>query len=439
VIGDVVTRTAGRRAVVMAVVMCAAGVPLLPTNEMKVTGTFIAGVVLLAGICASLWSGEKLQWTALDVPVIAFLVAAVAATVFGVNPRLSLVPSPSRGEGLLDYFVYLPMALAAARLSREEGREVVAVLLSAGGLIGAIGVGQYYGVDVTPWIGSRGFDYGIHSWSTLSNPDFLGGYVALVLPVGLAMAAGARTSGQWWGYASASTLLYAALLASQTRSAWAAVAIASGILLWRLPRSVVAYRRLALLGLAFAAVTMIMAITQPRVSLSGRAALAFNGGDSSMRGRLWIWEHSLIMIRERPMLGWGFSAVQDHLPGIGTPGYGRVFGQSPVVIDVAHNDLLQVSVNMGLLGLAAYLWIWTVILTTTHRATRRPASSPVRPEAAGILTGFIAYLIWLQFLWSHVGDTNVFWVLAGIASTAGGPLLKRQSDSGPESERRNEA
>jgi len=407
-------RAFGRRIVLIAVAMCAALVPLLPMNEMKVHGTFAAGLVLLAGVCASLWWGERLRSTVLDAPVLTFFGAAIASTIFGVNPRVSLIPSPGRGEGLLDYVVFLPMALAAARLSRTEAREILSALLGAGALIGAIGVGQYYGVDVTPLIGSRGFDYGLHSWSTLSNPDFLGGYAALVLPVGLAMAAGAREPGQWWGYASASTLLYAALLASQTRSAWAAMAVAAVVLLWHLPRTAAAYRRLALLGLVFAAVTTVMAVTQPRVSLGIRATSAFNPNDSSMQGKLWIWEHSLVMIRERPVLGWGFSAVEGHLPGIGTPDYVRVFGQSPVVIDVAHNDLLQVAVNMGLLGLAAYLWIWLTAVRAAHGAARG-FPFPVGFETVGILAGLTAYFVWLQFLWSHIGDTNVFWVVAGIA------------------------
>ena len=180
-------RSFGRRAVVMGLVVCAAGVPLLPMNEMKVTGTLLSGGVLLVGIGIALRGGESLRWTALDAPALAFLAIAVLSTAFGVNPRLSALPNGTRGEGLLDYFVYVPMALAAARLTRPEAREILTVLLGAGALIGASAIGQYYGIDVTRWIGSR-FDYGAHSWGTLANPDFLGGYAALVLPIGAAMA-----------------------------------------------------------------------------------------------------------------------------------------------------------------------------------------------------------------------------------------------------------
>jgi hypothetical protein len=406
--------TFGRRVIIMALVICAAGVPLLPTNEEKVRATlWIAGTLLYLGSYICVRSGERLGRTALDTPALTFLAVAVLATIFGVNPRLSALPNSTRGEGLADYFVYVPAALAAARLTRTEMRELLAVLLGAGALIGAMGVSQYYGFDPTPWIGNRGLYYGIHSWSTLANPDFLGGYAALVLPVGIAMAAGALLPRQWWGYAGAGVLIYGALLGSQTRSAWGATALAAAILLWRLPRSPQMYRRLALLGAAFVAVTVIMIVTQPRISLPGRAESAFNPSDSSMQGKLWIWEHIVPMIRERPVLGWGFSAVLGHIPGLGTPSYYRIFGHQPVFIDVAHNELLQVAVNTGLVGLAAYLWIWATALRAA--ATAGAAGSPVRAEAAGLLAGLVAYFAWMQFLWNHIGDANVFWVLTGVA------------------------
>jgi O-antigen ligase len=409
----------GRRTVMMALLLCAAGVPMLPTNEMKVAGTvWVSGCVLLFGVYVAWRSHEPFGRTPLDLPVLVFFAVAVLATVFGVNPRVSTFPSLTRGEGLLDYIVFLGAALAAARLSRSEARELLAVLLGAGALIGASGIAQYYGFDPTPWIGSRGLNYGIRSWGTLANPDFLGGYAALVLPIGAAMAAGAAERRQWWGYAAAVILLYGTLLGSQTRSAWAGVAVAAVILLWRLPRTVIVYRRLAALALACLAVTAVMIATQPRVSLGGRAESAFNAGDSSMQGKVWIWEHVLPMIRQRPVLGWGFSAVLGHIPGIGTPSYYRVFGPTVVFIDVAHNDLLQVAVNMGLAGVAAYLWIWALVMRTLSRAAR-PPDSPVKAEAAGLLAGLAAYFVWLQFLWSHIGDANVFWVLTGIAISVG--------------------
>ncbi len=421
-----------RRIIVLAVVFCAGGVPLLPINELKVLGTVLAGLVLAVGV-STLRTGERVRSSALDAPAIAFLLAAVLATAFSVNPRASFLPSPARGEGLLDYFVYIPMALAAARLSLTEAHEVLAVLLlGAAALVGAIGVGQYYGLDVTLWSGNTGLNFEHRSWSTLGNPEFLGGYTSLVLPIGLAFAT-QDPDRRWWGYAAASALAYAAMLGSQTRSAWGGTALAAVILLCLLPRCPRTYRRLAVLGLLFAAVTAVMVLTQPQASFGARAISALDPADSSMKARLFIWTHTIPLIRERPVLGWGFSAMLGRLPGIGTPEYVRVFGPHPVLIDTAHNDLLQIVVAMGLAGLAAYVWIWTTILRALRAALRQPGSATA---AAGLLCGLIAYLVWLQLAWSHIGNANVFWVLAGIAVSLGREVspAERTGGMGPEDE-----
>lgn len=423
-----------RRIVLMALVLCAAGVPILPLNEMKVAGTLLCGCVLMVGAYVWLRAGEPVGHTALDLPAGAFLLVAAAATAFGVHPRVSFWPNITRGEGLLDYIVYVPAALAAARLTRLEIREVLAVLLGAGALISAIGVAQYYGFDATPWLGSRFLNYGLRSWGTLANPDFMGGYAALVLPVGVAMAAGAAEPRQWFGYAGAAALLFAALVGSQTRSAWLGAALGAAILAWTLPRTARTYRRLAVLALACAAIAAAMILTRPQAAVSARAAEGINPAQS-MAGRLWIWEHTVPLIRERPLLGWGFSAILGHLPGIGSPSYTRVFGTRPLLIDAAHNDILQTTVNAGLLGLAAYLWVWATAVRAAHGGVRAPAS-PVRPEAAGLLAGLGAYFVWLQFLWSHIGTANVFWVLAGLsvalgrAATAGADVMAAGGSAG---------
>jgi O-antigen ligase len=402
-----------RRVTVMALVLCSAGVPMLPTNEMKVSGTLLAGCLLAAGGLLLVRCGEPAHRTPLDAPLLAFGALAVLATAFSPDPLVSLLPSSTRGEGLLDYFVYIPMALAAARLSSEEAGELGAVLAASGALIGAAGVGQYYGVDATRWIGNRAFDYGSRSWGTLANPDFLGGYVALVLPIGVALAAGARGRAERCAYGAACAALYAALVGSQTRSAWGAAALGGLVLLWRLPHTV-DRRRLVGLGLLFALVTAAMAVTQPAAHLGMRAGSALNPADRSLEGKWWIWRHIIPMIRERPFLGWGFSAVLGRLPGVGTPGFYHVFGRGDVLIDVAHNEILQVAVNTGLLGLAAYLWVWIAALRAAHEAADGP-EGPATYEAAGILAGLAAYFVWLQFLWNHIGVANVFWVLAGTA------------------------
>jgi O-antigen ligase len=234
--------------------------------------------------------------------------------------------------------------------------------------------------------------------------------VTLLLPVGMALAVQAKGK-VWWVYAAASTLLYGALVGSQTRAAWIACAGAAVLLLGLLPKSPSVYRRLVMLGAVFAAVTAVMVLGSPE-ALGTRAVSTFDTGDHSLQSRLYMWRQTIPLIMERPALGWGFSALWGRFP-VGTPEYLRVFGYTINAIDSPHNELLHVAFATGLIGLGAYLWVWAVIATSLRSMLRSPEGMP-RLDVA-LIASLAAYLVWLQLAWSHIGPAHIFWIFAGVA------------------------
>ncbi len=400
-----------RRIILVALVLFAAGAPLLPSNDLKVAATLCAALALLVGCYVWARTGAPIGWTPLDLPVAAFLLAASLATLFSVDPFTSFFPSSLRGDGLLVYVAYAAMALAAARLRPREVSWLLAAMLASGSLIAAIAVGQYYGLDTARWLGSGGLPLMARSSGTLGNPIFLGGYACLLLPVCVVLTA----QGGWRcrGYAAAGILLYAALIGSGTRAAWVGSAGAGVLVVLLLPSCPQVRRRLLVLLTAFAAVTIIMALSRPQAALVGRAASTFTVNDPSLGARLFVWKHTLPLIRERPVLGWGFSTLLGRLPGIGSPEYLRVFGPYLYVIDSPHNEILYIAHATGVAGLAAYLSVWGTVVMRLRSALRVSAPGPRLPAA--LLASLAAYAVWLQLAWSHIGTANVFWALAGGA------------------------
>lgn len=415
--GGDVWRQPGRRIIFLALAAFAAGVPLLPSNDLKVSATLCAALVLALGYYICLRAGAPLARTPLDAPAATFLVVASLATLVSVDPFVSFFPSSLRGDGLLVYVVYIIMGLAAARLSRTEVHALVTTILASGGLIGGIAVAQYYGLDVTRWTENEHLSFG-RSWGTLGNPIFLGGYVSVLLPVGVVLAAHAAGR-KWWGYATVSTALYGALVASQTRAAWIASAGAAVLLVRGLPASPRVYRRLVLLGVAFAAVTAGMVLARPHAALVQRAVSTFDMGDLSLQAHLFVWKHTLPLLQQRPVLGWGFSTLLGRLPGIGSPEYLRVFGYRLVALDTPHNEILHIAYSTGVVGLGAYLWVWGTVLRGLVLRLVRPAAYRVGTQGprlpAALLASLAALFVWLQLAWSHIGPANVFWALAGGA------------------------
>lgn len=421
-----------RSLTLVALVLFAAVAPLLPTTQLKVDISLFAALILVAALYIRARSGGRFERSALDLPALMFLLAAVLATIFSVDRFRSFVPSHSRGEGLLTYIAYIAMALAAARLIRQEIHAVLTAVVISAGLIGAVGLGQYYGVDLTRWAGFEAVPqgqyygleadkpgppvFGVRSYSTLGNPIFLGGYATLLLPVGVGLAM-LGTGRRWWGCAVATALLYGAMIGSQTRGAWVASAGGAAILVALMPKSRAGWRRLATLAAVFATMTVIMVSTRPETFLTQRAASTFDLGGRSLRVRIYLWKHTLSLIAQRPVLGWGFSNLRGRFPDLGSPEYIELFGLTVMGVDSPHNDLLHIAFSTGVLGLAAYLWIWVALAFSLWRTLRTRAAMP--SLAVALIASLAAYFVWLQVAWTQVGPAHAFWTLGGVAVALG--------------------
>lgn len=419
-------RTLGRNLGLAAFAVFAGVVPMMPTNELKVDASLGAVVMLAVATYLQFRGGEPWAASPLDRPAMLLLALATVATVFSVEPFLSLVPSGRRGEGLIMTAAYVLVSVAAARLRRREALVLLIALLAAGVVIGLASIGQYYGIDVPRFLGFQpvasgeyyglapatrdGYSFGTRAYGTLGNPVFLGGYVVLLLPLALGPLFSAS---RWrWGYLLSATVLYAALVASQTRAAWVGALVAGAILLLVVVRHPHTWRRAAATAAMFAAVTAVMVTTRPEATVVGRAAATFRLSDAALAERLYLWKQTLPMIAQRPLLGWGYSTLLGRFPDLGSKEYQRVYGWSFVGIDTPHNEILHVAYSIGLLGLAAYVWFLVRIARSLRRAL---GHSDVRPAATSLVAGLVGYAVWLQLAWNHIGAANVFWLLGGLA------------------------
>ncbi len=434
---------------VSALILAAAVTPLLPPIEWKVRATLLAGVLIAAGFYARV-QGRGLGRSAIDRPALAFLAAATLATAFSVEPLVSVFPSRFRGEGLITSIPYVAIVLAAARLGPRDVRRAVVAMLAGGALVALIALPQYYGADPLQAFGFRPAPpmvlggptpielrrdavwEGLRAHSTLANPIFLGGQTVLLLPLAASLAMQERRRAAW-AHGAVAMMLYAALISSFTRSAWIAAAAGSLVLIW-LQRGVPgALRRGALLAAGFLVVTALLTVTRIETTPLHRASATFDSTDYSLRQRLYTWKHTLPLIAQRPVFGWGFSTMVGQFTDIGSPEYLSVFGTEQIVlIDSPHNELLHVAYSAGLLGLAAYLWMWAAAVKGLRR--RRGAGEAMGQDGcppalgAGLAASLVGYAIWLQFGWSVIGPANAFWVILALAAAQAGGASTESAD-----------
>lgn len=125
----------------------------------------------------------KVTRSALDLPVLAWLLVACVATYSTVNRRLSLHGVFEDFEGLTTWFMYVFLfwwPLQHVRTERQI-RLVLGSVALAGTLVGFYGLLQNFGIDFVPWNPDT-YNPG-RMFSTMGNPNFLAAYTVMSMPI----------------------------------------------------------------------------------------------------------------------------------------------------------------------------------------------------------------------------------------------------------------
>ncbi len=193
-------------------------------------------------------------------------------------------------------------------------------------------------------------------FSTFGNPNHLGGYLAMVLPVVLVLGLGAKR----WFSRAASALLVLAILTELVRLRHAALgwrhsraSRVGGGPRSRAPTSRAPHRHGAPSG--------VVAIAAVGMTLDGKhflaeplSALFQSGGNTSVEQRLEIWKVALRIALDHPLTGIGpdnFALVYPRYQSASwVAGLGATY-----LVNGAHDIFMNVLADQGFVGLALFL------------------------------------------------------------------------------------
>jgi O-antigen ligase len=244
---------------------------------------------------------------------------------------------------------------------------------------------------------------------TFANPNVLGGYLLLLLPLGaLASVYLARVRGMWAPLALGCGFGFLALVFTFSRAAilMSLVAIAVGILV-----SDLRYRRWLLLVVAVAAAAI------------GVLAGGCGSDATASYGRAEEWQATLDVIRDNPLWGVGLGRLGAVLQAQDPQSSARH----------AHNLFLTWWAEAGTGALIAWVWLYALLLWRSLRAALR-GSGAAR-------TGLVALLGFLGIsMLDHPANTDrvalAFWIVAGFAAASAEPgrgwLRRRRASGGAE-------
>ncbi|MFA5139909.1 MAG: O-antigen ligase family protein [Elusimicrobiota bacterium] len=336
--------------------------------------------------------GIPLHRTPLDLPMAALLAAAVVSALFSLDPALSFIGHyRARFNSVLTWALCMALFQAVARCEDEDGlRWMLDACLVAGALAGLYAVAQWFGIE--PFAGVVEELRGNRSYSTLGSPVYLGSVLLMLLPLAL-------HKGGAPGIVSG-LLIASGLAATLSRGAWLGAIIGCGLYLgWkRLDRKVV----LALLLCAGAAV------------LAGTALRRTAVADSS---RVELWRCASRISLEHPWLGTGPETFKLAFRRERSERYVRLLGPTSLQA-FAHNDLLEAACSLGLLGLAAYLWL----LWGAFRLFR-----PVDGLSAALGGGVLGLFIQMKF---NPAPAASYALAAAFAGVLAGPSSRKGPRAG---------
>ncbi|MGC9524013.1 MAG: IctB family putative bicarbonate transporter [Limnospira sp.] len=357
-------------------------------------GTALIGVLLIA--CAGFWviltlsdDPSEVAFTPIHLLVLLYWGIATAATA------LSPVKEAAFG-GWVKLTLYLLLFFLMARVLRSPRLRslFITFYLHIALIVSVYGLRQwFFGVEaLATWVDPTSAQADLtRIYSYLGNPNLLAGY--LIPAVGLSLGA----IFAWRGLmpkllAITMTVLNSAcLVLTFSRGGWigfVALMLAFAILLlyWMSQYFSPFWQKWAVpAGAGGLAVLLAVAVmTVP--PLRDRVASIFAGrSDSSNNFRLNVWAAVIEMIRDRPLLGIGpgNDAFNKVYPLYMRPRYSALS---------AYSVLLEVMVETGVVGFAAFLWL---LLVTFNQG-------------------------WVQLRWLREwNNPQGFWLIAAIAVMAG--------------------
>lgn len=345
-------------------------------------------------------------------PVVAFSAVSLVSALASGHPVTAL--GACKGL-LLVAALYVTVDVLSGP---EDGHRFLSALLVVATVAAAVGVLQ---TVVCP---GPAADYGSPAWlyhrcnrarGFFSIYMTLAGVLSLVLLANLPrLLPGARLP-RWPTLPWLVSLV--GLLATYTRGAWLGFVVGVLALIPATRKG----RRLLLGGLI---VLGLITLAGPQ-HLRQRFLTMGDPDDPTVKERVYMWRSGLTMWRQHPVLGVGPGGVKREYESYALPE--AVKKRTGHV----HNTPLQVLVERGVLGLAAWVWIWAAFYVRGIRLLRRLPSEARQERAlvAGSLAAITGFLI-AGLSEYNFGDSEVVMVAWALMALPWA-VEKREQDPSP--------
>lgn len=271
--------------------------------------------------------------------ILLWLFSLLLSTLFSVAPNLSLWGSYSRMQGLVQQVFYVLHFVIFYQYIQLKGssEKFFNWVFYLGLAVGIYAILQKFGIYIFSLESNDTFVGRV--FSTLGQPNLLGQF--LIVPIWFALGFLERGKNFWkkFFYAGALTVLVAAFILTENRSSFFGMAFAIG-LYFAFFSSLFRRIKWVLLALLMLISVVFVVLVIPNTR--------------SLSSRVLIWSALPDLVMDHAILGNGPETLSVVFPKVYPPGlveYEAV-GDIP---DRAHNEIFDVLISQGFLGLAVYM------------------------------------------------------------------------------------
>lgn len=305
------------------------------------------------------------------------------------SPALTLQANDIGGDKLL-YAILVGLLMYVLASNALDSRRDIVILASAwpvAGLLASVIGFQYY------LSGQRLYDRLVSTLSQEHGPYLL--YIsALLLGILAAGDSGRQITARRGAIWLLLALFGVQMFLNGYRGVWATFAVISlGYLAWNFKRrwqiALALILMLAVIGWVVLNASLPASLELP--SVLARALNSFSADDLAAGARMLAWRLALQLSGESPILGLGLSAFRERYMRLALPA-ALTMGERGIA---AHNMYLDMLVEVGLLGLAAFVWLFVAAFRRQRDLLRLTAGDrQLHSIVVGLSFMLLSFLIW---------------------------------------------
>ncbi len=375
------------------------------TSPWSVAGAGGAIILSLVGWGGKVIFTEGIRWirSPLDLPILAYLGAQFLSLCFSPYTFNSL-------KAFRNEWIVLLFFLLVNNLQRERAIDnLLKVLFLVTSLVSIYACWQhFFGWDFYRHHRLEEIGGVFSSTGLFGNRLTYGGYVMVICIFAVVFFL--------WGekrwrplYGSCALLTGLGVVFSDARSSWL------GLIGGFLSMAIVKGKKVSLVMIAGLTILgTVVIFTQD--SVKDRILAGFNPEVRGTGTRLRLWQTSLLMLKDHPFLGIGIGNFRKSFDKYKVPGYYTSTCHP-------HNDLLNVGVNAGLLGMLAFLWIWWAF----WRASLQGYRNTSHPIFLGGFSSSVAFFLasFFQCYYTDAEDGMLLWFVFGLVMAFYGKQMEQ--------------